>query len=104
MGFLLGRLLDGSWPVGGQTPVDPDLVNSKDFLNCHTRVLFTHLVQHTPCHSLIAGAVQVLRDDGQPGCRLLDPLELGVDHQTVVDVQEELQAELIQEVDLGEKI
>ena len=58
-------------------------------------------MQDTPGHSLIAGAVQVLRDESEPGSRLLDSLQLGVHHQAVVDVQEELQAELIEEVDLG---
>ena len=57
-------------------------------------------MQHASCHSLIAGAVQVLGDDSQPCSGLLDSIQLGIHHQTVVDVQEELQAELIQEVDL----
>ena len=82
------QLLGESLPVAGQIPGGP--VDQCHHLFRYSRYFSTHLMQHPSRHPLITGAVQVLGDDGQSGCWLLDALQLGVNHQAVVDVQEKL--------------
>ena len=58
-------------------------------------------MEHAPSHSLVAALKEGGSDDVQPLLVVLDSVELGVVHQDgVEDVKEELEAVLVQEVDL----
>ena len=63
------------------------------------------IVEHSPGHSLVADLKEGRGDDVQPLLVVLDPTQPRVVHQyRVENVQEELEAVLVQEVDLVQVI